>query len=153
MTTIVVDEKIGIERKKTLEVALKILAGVIKADGCSFMLRDEATDEIEIVASGEKSTEEASKKIGIKVKVGERIAGRSAAEKKPFLIVGDISHNKDFTHLKKYEEISSGLSVPAIKDGKVIGVINAKKVTSKEILTQQDLDTVKIIADVIAEQF
>jgi len=45
------------------------------------------------------------------------------------------------------------LSVPGIKNGKVVGVINAKKSTSKDILTQDNLDTAKIIADIIAAEF
>ncbi|MBA3052844.1 MAG: hypothetical protein CVU78_01880 [Elusimicrobia bacterium HGW-Elusimicrobia-2] len=153
MPVFVSDAKLGAEKQKVVETALKILAELIKADGCSFMMKHDDTDEIEIVSSGEESAEVAGKKLGIRVKVGERIAGRSAAEKKPFLIVGDISHNKNFTHLKKYEEISSGLSVPAVKNGKVVGVINAKKSTSKDILTQDNLDTAKIIADIIAAEF
>jgi len=152
MPEFAVSEKIPVEKRKMLEAVLKILTGILKADGCSFMLRDESTDEIEIVASGEPSSEVASRKLGIRIKVGERVAGRSASEKKPFLIVGDISQNKEFEHLKKYEEISSGLSVPVIKGGKVIGVLNAKKTSSREILTQQDLEIAKVIAGVIAEE-
>ncbi|MCD6413424.1 MAG: GAF domain-containing protein [Elusimicrobia bacterium] len=151
MAVIVVDEKLGIERKKVLETALKILEKLISADGCSFMFRDEENDEIEIVAASEQSEEVAKRKIGIRIKVGERVAGRTVSEKKPFLIVGDISQNKDFAHLKKYEEISSGLSAPAVKDGKVVGVLNAKKLTSREILSQQDLEIAQNIAAVIAE--
>jgi len=153
MPVFVSEEKLGIEKRKVIEVALKILVGFIKADGCSFMLRDEAADEIEIVAAAESSAEVANKKLGIRIKVGERVAGRVVSEKKPFLIVGDISQNKDFLHLRKYENITSGLSVPAIKNGKVIGVINAKKLTSKEVLSQQDIEMVKVIADIVAEEF
>ncbi|MEA2081569.1 MAG: GAF domain-containing protein [Elusimicrobiota bacterium] len=153
MPVFVSDAKLGAEKRKAVETALKILSGIIKADGCSFMMKHDDTDEIEIVVSGEETAEVAGRKLGIRVKVGERIAGRSASEKKPFLIVGDISNNKNFTHLKKYEEISSGLSVPAIKNGKVRGVLNAKKSTSKDILTQDNLEVARIIADIIAEEF
>jgi len=145
-------EKLGDEKRNIIKISLMILAKLLDADGCSFMLKDEEKDEIEIVAAGEATADAASKKLGIRVKAGERIAGRCAAEQKPFLIVGDISQNKNFTHLRKYEEISSGLSVPAIKNGKVLGVINAKKTVSKEILSQQDLETAKTIANVMAEE-
>jgi len=145
-------EKLGDEKRNIIKISLMILVKLLDADGCSFMLKDEEKDEIEIVAAGEATADAASKKLGIRVKAGERIAGRCAAEQKPFLIVGDISQNKNFTHLRKYEEISSGLSVPAIKNGKVLGVINAKKTVSKEILSQQDLETAKTIANVMAEE-
>jgi len=153
MPVFVSEEKLGAEKRKVVNVALKVLAGFINADGCSFMLRDETLDEIEIVAAAEPDAENANKKLGIKIKVGERVAGRAVSEKKPFLIVGEVSQNRDFAHLAKYENITSGLSVPVIKNGKAIGVINAKKLTSKEVLSQQDIETVKMIAGVVAEEF
>ena len=45
------------------------------------------------------------------------------------------------------------MSVPAVKNGKVVGVINAKKSTSKDILSQDNLETAKIVADTIAAEF
>ncbi len=139
------------DSQKMAKVLIETLCQVIKADGATFMNLDKEKNELVIVASCDRDLEVAQKKLGISVKLGERVCGKAAENKEAILVVGDIAKNPRFARLKKYEEIYSGMSVPAIKENEVIGVLNAKRTKSSEALTNKDLDIACVFANKLAE--
>jgi GAF domain-containing protein len=139
------------DSQKMAKVLIETLCRVVKVDGVTFMNLDKEKNELAITISCDKDLETAQKKLGISVKVGERVCGKAAEKKEAILVVGDIAKDSRFARLKKYEEIYSGMSVPAIKKNEVIGVLNVKRTKSNTVLTTDDLSTACIFANKLAE--
>ena len=143
--------KIQAENQKMIKALVDLMEEYLKIDGVSIMLEDQNGEEIVIVVSAEKEKSEAERKVGIAVKIGERVAGRAFQNNEPILIVGDVSKDERFSGIKKYEEIYSGMSVPINKEERVIGVINAKRIHSEEPLTTDDMKFVEKVASVLGK--
>ena len=139
------------DSQKMAKVLIETLCQVVKADGATFMNLNKEKKELAITISCDRDLETAQKKLGISVKVGERVCGKAAENKEAILVVGDIAKNPRFARLKKYEEIYSGMSVPAIKENEVIGVLNVKRTKSTDALTTDDLNIAGIFANKLAE--
>ncbi len=84
-----------------------------------------------------------------KVKLGEGISGWVAQTGEP-LLVRDINKDSRFVKRNKKYTTDSLLSAPLKIEDKVIGVINVNNKTSKEVFNEEDLETLKTIADLTA---
>jgi len=142
---------IPVDSQKMAKVLVETLCRVVKADGASFMKLDKEKNELTITISCNPDLETAQKKLGISVKVGDRVCGKAAENKEAILVVGDIAKNPRFARFKKYEEIYSGMSIPAIKENEVIGVLNMKRTKSRDALNNDDLHIAGIFANKLAE--
>lgn len=147
---VVVDKNLPSATQLLFKMVCALVDDLVLSDGSSIMLLDTPETLTIRAASGDVS-EPLENKIGITLKVGERVAGRCAQEKESILVTGDISKDKRFGNLTRYQNINSGLSVPILKDGKVLGVINAKRTKNPEPLTKKDLETVEIVAANLAK--
>ena len=141
------------QQQKIVKLLLEVLCEILGTDGASFMLRDEETENLIITVIAERNEDTAKRKLGIKVKIGSRICGRTAENKEPILVVGDISQDQRFNNLKEYEEIYSGMSVPVLKGDKLIGVMNAKRAKSAKPLNTDDIKLAEKIARVLGANF
>lgn len=110
-------ERRGIGQDLLEGVLVKGMA-VISADSGSLMLRRPGTDLLEVVAPLGSSTGA----FGRIVRFGEGIAGRVAANGRSVLITGESRMAEH--SMEPGREISSAVSVPLLKGGEVLGVLN-----------------------------
>jgi excisionase family DNA binding protein len=129
-----------------LDLITKLVYETFEADGVSIMLLVEGPDgmqELEVKSVAGKTKHD---HVGKKIKVGERIAGKTAELNVPILITGDAAKDKRFTDIKKYDDIKSSMSVPMVVKSKLIGVINVKIITSGTKYTEDDLRLLTVFA-------
>jgi GAF domain-containing protein len=115
---------------------LEIAMGVTGADGGSLMLLDEARGELSIrVASGVEP--ELWPKI--RVKLGEGVAGRAAAEARPIRVRGRADAD-DFRLSRQRMDVESALCVPLVHEGRVLGVLNLHHRSRADLFADADLE-------------
>jgi diguanylate cyclase (GGDEF)-like protein len=114
---------------------LEIAQGVTGADGGSLMLLDAPSGELRIrVASGVEP--ELWPKI--RVKLGEGIAGRAAAEARPIKLRGRADREQ-FRLSRERGDVASALCVPLVHDGRVLGVLNLHHTAREDAFDDEDL--------------
>jgi diguanylate cyclase (GGDEF)-like protein len=114
---------------------LEIALGVTGADGGSLMLLDAARGELSIrVASGVEP--ELWPKI--RVKLGEGVAGRAAAEARPIKVRGRAGRDQ-FRLSRERGDLASALCVPLVHEGRVLGVLNLHHTAREDAFDDDDL--------------
>ena len=114
---------------------LEIAQSVTGADGGSLMLLDPAKGELSIrVASGVEP--ELWPKI--RVKLGEGVAGRAAAEARPIKVRGRADREQ-FRLTRERGDVASALCVPLVHDGRVLGVLNLHHAAREDAFDDDDL--------------
>ncbi len=114
---------------------LEIAKSVTGADGGSLMLLDAQKGELAIrVASGVEP--ELWPKI--RVKLGEGVAGRAAAEARPIKLRGRADPEQ-FRLMRERGDVESALCVPLVHDGRVLGVLNLHHTTRADAFDDDDL--------------
>ncbi|MBA3052540.1 MAG: GAF domain-containing protein [Candidatus Omnitrophota bacterium] len=148
-TEVITVKNLGEKTEYLLKFCLSSICAILSSDGGSIMLVDDDGKNLTVAAAAGSNKHDA---IGKKVVVGERVSGKAAKTMASVLIKGEVDVNSDkhFRGMKKYENISSGMSVPFIKNGKARGVINIKRTEQTESLTQENVETVEIIARELA---
>ncbi len=148
-TEVITVNDLGGKVETLLKFCLVSVCGILSADGGSVMLVDDDGKNLTVSAAAGSNKNDA---IGKKVAMGERVCGKAAKTMASVLIKGEIDINSDkyFRGMKKYEKINSGMSVPFVKKGRTLGVINVKRTEKPQALTQEDVETVEIIARELA---
>jgi K+-sensing histidine kinase KdpD len=123
------------------------IATALNVDKCSIMLSDHLTDELTVRGS-----------IGIydntihntSIKIGDKIAGRVAAENKP-LLVQDIEKDPR-TSMKNSPRYSTGsfLCMPVSVKDKTVGVLNLSNKTGGQSFSTTDMYIASAISDRIS---
>ncbi len=150
MVKVAVDDKLSLEKQSLLKLALNLACELSGSDGGSIMTVVGENLFMSAYKSSDPSVDSAGK-IGITLKIGERVAGRCAQTGEPIIIVGDISKDSRFGALKKFHEIKSGASVPMKKGAQVVGVININRLMSAAPMSQDDVDVISIVGKNLAE--
>lgn len=128
---------------KMLCVIMDLIAETLKAEGGSIMILDEEKGKLKVRAAiGKKK----KKIMGKTVKMGERIAGYAAEKEDKVLIEGSLKKDPRFSHLKQFEGVESAITVPLIRKGRVLGVINLNRSSNKPGFTDNDLKLLSIFA-------
>lgn len=140
-----VDEKLPPEQKALLKFVLEVVCELACCDAGSIMTVEGDNLVIKSYLTADPAGEPSSK-IGISLKIGDRVAGRSAATGKPIIIEGDINKDKRFSAAQKFRKINSGGSIPIMIEGKTKGVINISRTQSDAAITKEDVDAVMIVA-------
>ena len=142
---------IGREASRTFDLqnCLKVLgdriADLLSVEIVSVMLMDKYEDGL-ILEFAKGLKREITRE---KVKVGQGIAGWIAKTGQP-LLIKDISADERFKKRNGKYSTDSLLSVPLKVNNKVIGVINVNNKASKEIFSEEDMDTLMKVADLAA---
>jgi len=136
-----------IDTDDLFERMLQIAIGATGADQGSLMLLDEASGELWIRMAIGIERELWSK---IRVKLGEGIAGKVAAEASPFLLRGHADHMA-FHIVHERSNVVSAISVPLQANGTVLGVLNLHHSTLPDVFTHGDLHFVQQLAAVDAK--
>jgi transcriptional regulator with GAF, ATPase, and Fis domain len=144
-----VDRGLSERERVILEFLLRAALAVVGGDGSSVMLLDREGKAITM--KGVAGTgENLESKIGITLKLGERVAGQVAQTGETIIIVGDVHKHKRFADLKKYQDIKSGMSVPLKAGEKILGVVNIKRTEIEEPVGQAEVKLMNALASVTA---
>lgn len=127
-----------------LKLIVTVTAEIMNSKICSLMLLDDKTQELVLKATQSMSDTYNKKP---RLKLGEGIAGKAAAENKPIAIY-DIHKEKEYKYkaIAEKEGLQSLLSVPLAVKGKVIGVIN-NYTSEPHTFTQTEIDVLTTVAN------
>jgi len=114
---------------------LEIAMGVTGADGGSLMLLDPDRGELRIRVAMGVEPELWPK---IRVRVGEGIAGRVAADARPLKLRGKADR-EHFRVVRERLDVESALCVPLVHGGQVLGVLNLHHSTRPDAFDDDDL--------------
>ncbi len=142
---IAIDSKLSKEVGEVFRYAISTLAEIVPCDGISIMVKEGDNLVVRAYALADQSVN-VEKKLGIWLRVGERVAGRVAKECKTILVEGDVGKDKRFTGVKKYQEIRLGLSTPIMKDGNCVGVANLKRLKISDVMSDAGLEMIEKFA-------
>ncbi len=129
--------------EKLLELIIKLAADTLDAEGGSIMLLDEKADNLIAKAAAGKR---ANIVLGKKLKIGERIAGYATEKGLTVKIEGSIKDDTRFSHLERFDGVSSGITVPLMRKKKLLGVINLNRSTQEKGFSKNDTKLLTIFA-------
>lgn len=118
--------------RRMLEIAL----GVTGAEGGSLMLLDSEARELRVRVAAGVEPELWPK---IRVRIGEGIAGRVAADARPLRLRGKADRQA-FRIVRERLDVESALCVPLVHDGRVLGVLNLHHSTRPDAFSDADLE-------------
>ena len=133
---IVESVNLTIDTDELFSRVLEIAMGVTGADGGSLMLLDPERGELSIRVAAGVEPELWPK---IRVKLGEGVAGRAAAEARPIRVRGRAD-GEDFRLSRQRLDVESALCVPLVHEGRVLGVLNLHHRTRTDLFADADLE-------------
>ncbi len=131
-----------IDTDELFERMLQIAIGATGADQGSLMILEPSTQELLIRMAVGIERELWPK---IRVRMGEGIAGKVAADASPLLLRGHADHMA-FHVVHERSNAVSAISVPLQTDGRVLGVLNLHHSSQPDIFTHKDLEFVQQLA-------
>jgi GAF domain-containing protein len=126
---------------------LEIAIGVTGAEGGSLMLLAEGNQELRVRVAVGVEPELWPK---IRVSLGEGIAGRVAAEGRPLRLRGKADRQR-FRIVRERLDVESALSVPLMRDGRVLGVLNLHHGSRPDAFSEADLAFAEELAQLDAQ--
>ncbi len=129
-------------RKEILDGLIETLSQQTGAQRLSVMLWEEKENNLKIVASKGIKKEIEEK---IRIKSGEKIAGRVFQEGRPLIINGGPEDNPRMKHLLAGRDIVAAISFPLKARDHTLGVLNISKVGTGVPFTESDIEMVSII--------
>lgn len=136
------------DQEKRLKILIDKSTPALDADRGSVMILDPFTEELEVRAVFDKRFKQFRK--GIKLKLGEGIAGRVAISGKPIKINNVKDDDRFVIFTDKDEEIRNLLTVPMITQNKTIGVLNYVNKHNKQVFSEADLKLAMTISQAAA---
>lgn len=147
LAEIVESVDMAIDSDELFQRMLDIAVGSTGADGGSLMLLDEARQELRIRVAHGVERELWPK---IRVRLGEGIAGRVAADARSLLLRGKADASK-FEIIRERGDIESAISVPLVVDGQVLGVLNLHHSSIANSFNEDDLRFLEQLAALDAQ--
>jgi diguanylate cyclase (GGDEF)-like protein len=126
---------------------LDIAVGSTGADGGSLMLLDESRQELRIRVAHGIERELWPK---IRVRLGEGIAGRVAADARSLLLHGKADADK-FEIVRERADVESAICLPLIVSGRVLGVLNLHHSAIADSFDEDDLHFLEQLAALDAQ--
>ncbi len=126
---------------------LEIALGVTGAEGGSVMLLEPESGELRVRVAAGIEPELWDK---IRVRLGEGIAGRAAAESRALRIRGKADR-ESFRIVRERLDVESALCVPLTHEGRVLGVLNLHHATRPDAFGDDDLRFVEQLASLDAQ--
>jgi hypothetical protein len=137
---------LALEPDEVYNRALDLACKALEADGGSLMILDEKSGELVVVAAAGSRREIV---MGKRLKLGERFAGR-AAKLKNAVFMHEVEGEPWYKELYKFEVIKSGMSVPLMVRGRLVGVLNLKRTEKEEKFTKSDVEFAAIFGSYAA---
>ncbi len=126
-----------------LESLLNVIGDQTAADSLSVMLYDEEEGVLRIAASRGIPEKMIDK---IKIKPGDKIAGRVFQERKPVILNQETQNDSRFADLLKRPEIVSAVSFPMIVRDKILGVLNVSYTDGDIRFADSDIEILGIFS-------
>ena len=130
-----------------LERVMGLMSGVLRADEGSVMLLDHK-EELYIAAS--RGVPESIAR-DVHIKMGERVAGKAARERRDFLLVDGLENYPEFNGIPSNRKIKSSIVCPLVCQNKTLGVMNLNRTVTVENFTISDLIHASIFAAMVAQ--
>ena len=129
--------------RRMLEIALSVTG----AEGGSLMLLDAEARELRVRVAAGVEPELWPK---IRVRIGEGIAGRVAADARPLRLRGKADRQA-FRIVRERLDVESALCVPLVHEGRVLGVLNLHHSTRTDAFSDADLEFTEQLAQLDAK--
>ncbi|MGB5684488.1 MAG: adenylate/guanylate cyclase domain-containing protein, partial [Candidatus Electrothrix sp.] len=126
-----------------LESLLNVIGDQTAADSLSVMLYDNEEGVLRIAASRGIPEEMIDQ---IKIKPGDKIAGRVFQERKPVILNQETQNDSRFADLLKRPEIVSAVSFPMIVRDKILGVLNVSYTDGDIRFADSDIEILGIFS-------
>ncbi|WP_417915513.1 GAF domain-containing protein [Candidatus Electronema sp. JM] len=126
-----------------LESLLDVISDQTAADSLSVMLYDEEEGVLRIAASRGIPEEMIAK---IRIKPGDKIAGRVFEERKPVILNQETQNDSRFADLLKRPEIVSAVSFPMIVRDRILGVLNVSYTDGDIRFADSDIEILGILS-------
>jgi signal transduction histidine kinase/RNase P/RNase MRP subunit p29 len=136
-----------VEIERLYELILDIVQRETHADVVSLMLLDGKKQELSIEAAVGLSEEVTD---STRTKVGEGIAGWVIQQGKPLLLADGAPVDPSIREAMQREEVTSALCLPLKIKGRVIGALNASKMTPESPFNYHDLELLSVLASQVA---
>ena len=133
--------------EKILESILKLLTKDFHADEGSFMLVG-PEEHLYIAASFGLADEVVHSTI---IKLGERVAGLAAKEKRSYLLTDGLEHYAEFLGIESKPRIRSSLIIPVYHINTLLGVLNLNRTGGHKNFSLSELRDVSVFASKIAQ--
>lgn len=126
-----------------LNLILRLVCDTLSAEGGSIMLYAPETNELSVKAALGPRKDEV---VGKKIILGERIAGYAAKNDKAVSLQGALKNDPRFSHLEEYSGVSSAITMPLERKGKLLGVINLNRGQKSSQFNKRDENLLSIFA-------
>ncbi|MBN2125067.1 MAG: response regulator [Deltaproteobacteria bacterium] len=121
---------------------VEVLAQQTGAQRISTMIYDAEEGVLRIVSAKGIDRDIARK---VRIRPGEKIAGRVYKEGRPLIINGGPENNPRIKHLLASKDIAAAISFPFKTRDKILGVLNISKIGRVVPFTESDIEMVSII--------
>lgn len=135
-----------IRLENLLERIMELMAKVLRADEGSIMLVN--GQELFVAASRGIPADVARQ---IRIKIGERVAGRAALLRREFLLVDGLENYPEFKGIESNGRIRSSIVFPLVCQDELLGVLNLNRTVTRENFTVADMLNVSIFAAQVAQ--
>lgn len=129
-------------KEEILDEMIEALSRQTGAQRLSVLLHDDKEDVLRMVAAKGIRSEILSE---IRIKPGERIAGRVFQEGKPLILNGGPEDNPRFRSYLMSKDIIAAISFPLKARDRTLGVLNITKVGKGSPFSEADIEMVSII--------
>lgn len=138
----------GTRSPQTLVQGLLALVGDdMQTQRCSLMLRSPNPDELYLAGARGIGP---SIVVGMRIRIGEGVAGRVAAAREP-LLVQDVKEASQHPLLRdQYFTSGSFISFPLIYHDNLVGVLNLTNRAQRGVYTEEDVERVRLLGLVIS---
>ncbi|MBI3316652.1 MAG: GAF domain-containing protein [Candidatus Omnitrophica bacterium] len=137
----------SIHLEELLSRVMALIHKGLHADEGSVMLLNE--NNMLSIAASSGIPEEIARTV--RLKLGERVAGRAALLRKEFLLIEGLEHYPEFRDIQTNPRIRSSIVCPMIANCELIGVLTLNRTQNTKNFTVTDLMHTSVIASEIAQ--
>ena len=130
------------EVEKLPEVIVEVAMRVMAADSVSLLLPG-VEDQLYLAHSYGLDPAVAK---AVRVTIGEGVAGRVAASRKPVIIQGDARHQAGFEGITKTNGAKSSIVYPLVSDQRLMGMLTFNRASAARPFRQHDLEKAGVLA-------
>ncbi len=129
---------------KVMQTVLSRACILLKANGGSIMLYEEADKTLIVKAAGGSFSENV---LGRKMSPGDRVVGEALKKRSVITIHGTLKKDKRFAHMESHQEIISSMAAPMLIDNRPVGVVCIKRVGAGDPFQKADEEIFTLLAN------
>lgn len=136
-----------INLKELLKIVMDLIQKVLQADEGSLMLLNK--DNKLYIASSIGIEKIVADKVYLNI--GERIAGRAAAERREMLLINGLTDYPEFSGIDINFNIGSSIVIPLAHQDELLGVLNLNRISNRDNFNSSDLRNASIFASQVTQ--